>query len=266
MTDPQQATGPIAVSATADDATVAAAADGFADAAAVPGSGTTPWRRVTPLRQFLRTETGSAAILAGSAVVALIWVNVSPGSYDSVWATHLRVSVGSMDIQMNLREFVNSGLMAFFFLVVGLEARRELDVGELRARSRLTLPLMAGLAGMIVPAVIFLAFNAGTKNAHGWGTAMSTDTAFALGALALAGKGLPDRVRTFLLTFSVVDDLVALVIIAIAYSGSVSAVPLVFGIAFLAMILLLRLRGVRNGLAYFAFGVAAWIAFFKWAW
>ncbi len=263
MTDPQQATGPIAVTATADDATVAAAADGFADAAAVPGSGTTPWRRVTPLRQFLRTETGSAAILAGAAVVALIWVNVSPGSYDSVWGTHLRVSVGSMDIQMNLREFVNSGLMAFFFLVVGLEARRELDVGELRARSRLTLPLIAGLAGMIVPAVIFLAFNAGTKNAHGWGTAMSTDTAFALGALALAGKGLPDRVRTFLLTFSVVDDLVALVIIAIAYSASVSAVPLVFGIAFLAMILLLRVRGVRNGLAYFAFGLAAWIAFFK---
>jgi Na+/H+ antiporter NhaA len=263
MTDPQQATGPIAVTATGDDATVAAAADGFADTAAVPGSGTTPWRRVTPLRQFLRTETGSAAILAGAAAVALIWVNVSPGSYDSVWATHLRVSVGSMDIQMNLREFVNSGLMAFFFLVVGLEARREIDVGELRARSRLTLPLMAGLAGMIVPAVIFLAFNAGTRNAHGWGTAMSTDTAFALGALALAGKGLPDRVRTFLLTFSVVDDLVALVIIAIAYSGSVSAVPLVFGIAFLAMILLLRLRAVRNGLAYFAFGVAAWIAFFK---
>jgi Na+/H+ antiporter NhaA len=263
MTDPQQATGPIAVTATGDDATVAAAADGFADTAAVPGSGTTPWRRVTPLRQFLRTETGSAAILAGAAVVALIWVNVSPGSYDSVWATHLRVSVGSMDIQMNLREFVNSGLMAFFFLVVGLEARREIDVGELRARSRLTLPLMAGLAGMIVPAVIFLAFNAGTRNAHGWGTAMSTDTAFALGALALAGKGLPDRVRTFLLTFSVVDDLVALVIIAIAYSGSVSAVPLVSGIAFLAMILLLRLRGVRNGLAYFAFGLAAWIAFFK---
>jgi Na+/H+ antiporter NhaA len=263
MTDPQQATGPIAVTATGDDATVAAAADGFADTAAVPGSGTTPWRRVTPLRQFLRTETGSAAILAGAAAVALIWVNVSPGSYDSVWATHLRVSAGSMDIQMNLREFVNSGLMAFFFLVVGLEARREIDVGELRARSRLTLPLMAGLAGMIVPAVIFLAFNAGTRNAHGWGTAMSTDTAFALGALALAGKGLPDRVRTFLLTFSVVDDLVALVIIAIAYSGSVSAVPLVFGIAFLAMILLLRLRGVRNGLAYFAFGLAAWIAFFK---
>jgi Na+/H+ antiporter NhaA len=263
MTDPQQATGPIAVTATGDDATVAAAADGFADTAAVPGSGTTPWRRVTPLRQFLRTETGSAAILAGAAAVALIWVNVSPGSYDSVWATHLRVSVGSMDIQMNLREFVNSGLMAFFFLVVGLEARREIDVGELRARSRLTLPLMAGLAGMVVPAVIFLAFNAGTRNAHGWGTAMSTDTAFALGALALAGKGLPDRVRTFLLTFSVVDDLVALVIIAIAYSGSVSAVPLVFGIAFLAMILLLRLRGVRNGLAYFAFGLAAWIAFFK---
>jgi Na+/H+ antiporter NhaA len=231
MTDPQQAKGPTTVTATPGDTLT-----GPESAVDTETTATTPWRRGTPLRRFLRTETGSAAILAGAAVIALIWVNASQGSYDSVWGTVLRVSVGSMDIEMNLREFVNSGLMAFFFLVVGLEARRELDVGELRARSRLTLPVMAGLAGMIVPAVIFLAFNAGTKNAHGWGTAMSTDTAFALGALALAGKGLPDRVRTFLLTFSVVDDLVALVIIAIAYSGSVSAVPLVAGIAFLAVI------------------------------
>jgi Na+/H+ antiporter NhaA len=259
MTDPQQATGPIAVTPTADDAPTDAG--GVTNAAA--GASGTLWRRGTPLRRFLRTETGSAAILAGAAVIALIWVNVSQGSYDSVWGTVLRVSVGSMNIEMNLREFINSGLMSFFFLVVGLEARRELDVGELRARSRLTLPMLAGLAGMVVPVIIFLAFNAGTKNAHGWGTAMSTDTAFALGALAMAGKGLPDRVRTFLLTFSVVDDLVALVIIAVAYSGSVHAVPLAFGIAFLAVILLLRLRGVRNGLAYFAFGIAAWIAFFE---
>jgi Na+/H+ antiporter NhaA len=262
MTDPQQATGPTTVTAPPGDATAGTGAGGVTGAGA-GGAGTTPWRGHTPLRRFLRTETGSATILAGAAVVALIWVNVSAGSYDSFWGTHLRLSVGSAAIEMNVREFVNSGLMSFFFLVVGLEARRELDVGELRARSRLTLPVMAGLAGMIVPAVIFLAFNAGTSNAHGWGTAMSTDTAFALGALALAGKGLPDRVRTFLLTFSVVDDLVALVIIAIAYSGSVSAVPLALGIAFLAVVLLLRLRGVRNGLAYFVFGLAAWIAFFK---
>ena len=109
---------------------------------------------------------------------------------------------------MDLREFVNSGLMALFFLVVGLEARREWDMGELRVRSRVALPFLAGLGGMVVPIAIFLAFNAGRPTAHGWGAAASTDTAFALGALALAGGSrLPDRVRTYLLTFSVVDDL-----------------------------------------------------------
>ena len=230
--------------------------------AASPG---TPWRQRqgTPLRQFLRTETGSAAILAGAALAALIWANVSPGGYDAFWGTVLRISAGSTGIEMNLREFVNSGLMAFFFLVVGLEARREIDMGELRARSRLTLPVMAGLAGMVVPIAIFLAFNAGTRNSHGWGTAMSTDTALALGALALAGKGLPDRVRTFLLTFSVVDDLAALIVIALVYSGSVQAGPLLAGFGFLAVVVILRLRTIRNGLAYLVLGIAAWVAFFK---
>ena len=116
--------------------------------------------------------------------------------------------VAGHGMTMDLREFVNSGLMALFFLVVGLEARREWDMGELRVRSRVTLPFLAGLGGMLVPIAIYLALNAGRPTAHGWGAAMSTDTAFALGALALAGGSrLPDRVRTYLLTFSVVDDL-----------------------------------------------------------
>jgi Na+/H+ antiporter NhaA len=225
----------------------------------------TQWqgRRKTSLRRFLRTETGSAAILAAAAVVALIWVNMSPGGYEEFWGTELKVAVGSGTVQLDLREFVNSGLMAFFFLVVGLEARRELDLGDLRARSRLTLPVMAGLAGMLVPVCIFLAFNAGSGHAKGWGTAMSSDTAFALGALALAGKGLPDRVRTFLLTFSIVDDLLSLVIIAVAYSGAISVMPLLIGFAFLAAIIPLRLRGVRNGLLYLVIGIGAWVAFLK---
>ncbi len=131
---------------------------------------------------------------------------------------------------MNLHEFVNSGLMALFFLVVGLEARREWDMGELRVRSRLTLPFFAGLGGMVVPIAIFLAINAGRPTAHGWGARPATDTAFALGALALAGGSrLPDRVRTYLLTFSVVDDLFGLAIIAVFYSGHVSWLPLLIG-------------------------------------
>ena len=109
-------------------------------------SGRTAWHNRTALRDFLRTETGSASVLAGATVAALVWANVSVSSYDRVWATRLAVSVGGWGLTLNLHEFVNSGLMAFFFLVVGLEARREWDVGELRIRSRLTLPLLVGLS------------------------------------------------------------------------------------------------------------------------
>jgi Na+/H+ antiporter NhaA len=170
---------------------------------------------------------------------------------------------GNSGITLTLREFVNSGLMAFFFLVVGLEARREFDVGELRIRSRLTLPLLIGLAGMVVPIAIYLLFNAGRPTEHGWGMAMSTDTAFALGALALVGRRLPDRVRIYLLTFSVVDDLAGLAVIAIAYSGNVEVVPLLIGLGLIGMVLILRARSYRNGLLYLLVGIACWVAFLK---
>jgi Na+/H+ antiporter NhaA len=217
----------------------------------------------TPLRSFVRTETGSAAILAGATVLALIWANINLSSYERFWSTRLAASVGSWNMTLDLHEFVNSGLMALFFLVVGLEARREFDVGELRVRSRVTLPVIVGLGGMAVPVIIFLIANAGRPGLHAWGMSMSTDTAFALGALALVGRRLPDRVRTYLLTFSVVDDLTALVVIAAAYSADIQMIPLIAGLAFIALSLVLRARGVRNGPLYFLVGVAAWVAFFK---
>jgi Na+/H+ antiporter NhaA len=230
-----------------------------------PSSGRTAWARrlETPLRMFLRTETGSASVLAGATVLALIWANISISSYDRFWATQLSVFVGHRSVTLDLREFVNSGLMALFFLVVGLEARREFDVGELRIRSRLTLPLLVGLTGMVVPIVIYLIANAGNPAMHGWGMAMSTDTAFALGALALVGRGLPDRVRTYLLTFSVVDDLAGLVVIAVAYSGSIEVVPLLAGFGLIGVVLIVRARGVRYGPVYLLIGIAAWVAFLK---
>ena len=218
----------------------------------------------TPLRQFLRAETGSAAVLATATLAALLWSNLGAGSYEALWSTGLSVRVADHGIQMDLREFVNSGLMALFFLVVGLEARREFDMGELRVRSRLALPLLAGLAGMLVPIAIYLAINAGRSTAHGWGAAMSTDTAFALGALALVGgKRLPDRVRTYLLTFSVVDDLCGIAVIAIFYSSHVQLVALLIGAALLAVDGLLSMRGVRNALLYVLIGAAAWVSFWE---
>ena len=230
-------------------------------------SGRTAWarHRETQLRQFLRTETGSAAVLLAATVAALIWANASITSYDSFWATQLSIHIGSTGLAMDLHGWVNSGLMTFFFLVMGLEARREFDMGELRERSRLTLPVLAGLGGMIVPVGIFLAFNAGHANtAHGWGIAMSTDSAFALGMLALVGRRLPDRVHTYLLTFSVVDDLAALVVIAVAYSRGVRLDALITGIGILAVAAGLRiLVNLRFGPVYFLLALAAWVAFEK---
>jgi Na+/H+ antiporter NhaA len=226
-------------------------------------SGHTVWHKRTALREFLRTETGSASVLAIATVAALLWANISVSSYDKVWGTQLSVLIGGAGVTASVHEFVNSGLMALFFLVVGLEARREFDVGELRVRSRLALPVAVGLAGMIVPIGIYLIANAGRASEHAWGASMSTDTAFALGALALVGRRLPDRVRTYLLTFSVVDDLAGLAIIAIVYSGRIQLVPLLYGIGFLLVVLAIRARGVRYGPVYLLIGIAAWVAFFK---
>jgi Na+/H+ antiporter NhaA len=226
-------------------------------------SGRTVWHKRTALREFLRTETGSAFVLGTATLAALVWANISVSSYDTVWGTRLSVLIGGTGVTASVHEFVNSGLMALFFLVVGLEARREFDVGELRVRSRLALPVAVGLGGMILPIGIYLIVNAGRPTAHAWGASMATDTAFALGALALVGRRLPDRVRTYLLTFSVVDDLAGLAIIAIFYSERIQLVPLLFGIAFLAVVLAIRVRGVRYGPAYALIGIAAWVSFFK---
>src|SRR5258706_416105 len=153
--------------------------------------------------------------------------------------------------------------MAFFFLVAGLEARRESDMGEMRIRRRLALPLVVGLGGMIVPIGIYLTLNAGRASAGGWGTAMSTDTAFALGLLALVGAHAPDRVSTYLLTFSIVDDVAGIVVIALAFSRHVAVPAVAIGLAFLALVIAARARGIRSGPLYLLLGLAAWIAFFE---
>jgi Na+/H+ antiporter NhaA len=225
----------------------------------------TAWVRSsdTQLRRFLRTETGSAAVLLAATILALAWANLDPPGYAGVWGTSLSIRLGSAGVSADLHEWINSGLMAFFFLVAGLEARREFDMGELRERRRLALPLVVGLGGMVVPVCIYLAFNAGRGSAGGWGTAMSTDTAFALGMLALVGAGVPDRVRTYLLTFSIVDDVAGIVVIAFAYSARINVAALAVGLALLGSIAVARRLQVRSGPAYLAIGIAAWVAFFK---
>jgi Na+/H+ antiporter NhaA len=221
---------------------------------------TTPWRwfRDTPVREFVRTETGSAALLVAAIVVALVWVAMWPTGYERFWTTPLSVSLDEKTLGLDLRGWVNSGLMTFFFLVIGLEARRALDIGELRARSRTVLPVVAGLAGMAFGAATYLAVNAGTSGAHGWGVAISTDTAFALGLLALLRAQPGGRIRTFLLTVLVVDDVLALLVIATVYSEDVQLWPLLAAALLFAVIAVGVLTRRRHGVTYTLLSVAVW--------
>jgi Na+/H+ antiporter NhaA len=218
----------------------------------------TPWRRTfaTPVRAYLQTEQGSAGVLVAGIVVALVWANIG-SSYESAWTTPLGFRLGHHVFDRDLRYWVNSGLMTFFFLVVGLEARREIDLGDLRDRRRFLLPAAAGLVGMLVPVGIYLAVNAGGDAADGWGTAMSTDTALALGLLVMVGREVPDRVRTFLLTVFVVDDIVALLVIAVMYTDHVHVWYLLLALVLFGVLLLLK--NYRMGTtAVFVAGVAVW--------
>jgi Na+/H+ antiporter NhaA len=197
-------------------------------------------------------------------VLALLWAN-SPWShsYESVWTTKLSIQIGHSGISQDLRSWVNKGLMTFFFLVAGLEAKRELDVGSLRERRRVALPFIAALGGMAVPIAIYLAFNAGGHGAHGWGAAMSTDTAFALGVLALVAPGAT-RLRVRLLTIVVFDDLVALVVIATAYTSHVLVTPLIVGLGAFALLIAARAlpAGFRGPVAALLAAVL-WVSLYK---
>ena len=193
--------------------------------------------------------------------MALVWVN-SPWSstYHDLWSTVLAIRLGTHDLSLDLRGWVNDGLMAFFFFVVGLEIRRELDMGELRERRRVATPVLAAIGGMLAPALIYLAFNAGQSTARGWAIPMATDTAFALGLLALVGARRAASVRPFLLTLVIFDDVVALAIVALAFTKDISVAALAVSFALFLVVLIMRWAGVRNGVAYFVVGFALWVA------
>jgi Na+/H+ antiporter NhaA len=232
-------------------------------ALARPFTERTAWARnlAAPVRDFLTTEAAGAVALLGAAVAALVWAN-SPWSesYESFWSTTLSIRVGDQGISMELRDWVTEGLMTFFFLVVGLEARRELDVGAFRERGRIAIVVFAALGGMAVAVLVYLAFNAGGDGADGWGAAMSTDTAFALGALAVVARGAT-RLRVRLLTLVVIDDLVALIVIATVYSDAVDGVALAVACGLFLVLLAVRWAplGWRSPAAALL-GVGVWVA------
>jgi Na+/H+ antiporter NhaA len=228
-------------------------------------AGRTAWARNlgAPVRDFLRAETGGAVVLVGAALVALVWANSPwPRSYESFWTTKLALSVGDHVLSTDLRGLVNEGLMTLFFLVVGLEAKRELDLGELRERTRIGIPVVAALGGMALAVGLYLAINAGGAGASGWGAVMSTDTALALGALALVAPSGATRLRVFLLTLVVIDDLGALIVIAVAYTDHVSPFALAVALGLFAVLVSLRFAGSWRAPAAVVVGIGIWLAVF----
>lgn len=210
------------------------------------------------------TDNTAAALLLLFTVIAIAWAN-SPWaeSYSTLLDTHLGLSVGAHHVEMSVKHFVNDALMTFFFFIVGLEVTREFTIGELTDRSRAAVPVIAAAAGLVIPAVVFLAFNPTGENAQAWGVVISTDTAFLVGALAIIKPKFPARVRIFLLTLAVVDDVGALCAIALFYSESVQVGPLLVAVALIGALALVRFLplGVR-GPAYAVLGVALWIALY----
>lgn len=234
-------------------------------AEAVAASRTTPWTQRTsrPLRRFLATETGGAVLLLGATVLALVWANSPFGdAYEDLWATPLVVELGGLRVEEDLQHWVNDGLMVLFFYVVGLEIRREIALGELRDRRKAAIPAIGALAGMVVPAGIYLAINAGGPGANGWGVVMATDIAFVLGLLALVARGMPSGVRVFLLTLAIVDDIGAIAVIAVFYSSDISLLALAVGAGILVAIVALQRLWTWRGPAYAVAGVALWAALF----
>ncbi|MDF2582333.1 MAG: sodium/proton antiporter, NhaA family [Mycobacterium sp.] len=210
------------------------------------------------------TDNTAAALLLAFTVIAIAWAN-SPWaqSYSTLLDTHLGFSFGAQHFEMTVKHFINDALMTFFFFIVGLEVTREFTIGELTDRSRAAVPVIAAAAGLVIPAVVFLVFNPSGENAQAWGVVISTDTAFLVGALAIIKPKFPARVRIFLLTLAVVDDVGALCAIALFYSDSVQVGPLLVSVALTGALALVRFLppGVR-GPAYAVFGVALWIALY----
>ncbi len=219
---------------------------------------------VRPFQEFFQIEASSGIVLIAMTVIALLWAN-SPWAerYFQLWETEAGIVFGQFRLEMHLGHWINDGLMAIFFFLVGLEIKREILVGELSTPKKALLPIAAAVGGMIFPAVIYLAINAGTRGQAGWGIPMATDIAFALGVLALLGSRVPSSLKIFLAALAIVDDLGAVLVIAVFYTADLAASWLVVGATVFALMLLLNRLGVRHPAPYGLLGVVLWFAFLE---
>jgi len=221
-------------------------------------------RLLSPFQEFTQQEASSGILLIAATVIALIWAN-SPwaASYVHLWETEITVSVGSFSLSKEIIHWINDGLMAVFFFVVGLEIKREVLVGELASPRQAILPIVAAIGGMAFPAGLYVLFNARGAAHAGWGIPMATDIAFALGVLSLLGKRVPLSLKIFLTAVAIVDDLGAVLVIALFYTSEVVWVSLLIGAVFLVLLIAANKLGVRSPLVYSLLGFGLWLAFLK---
>lgn len=220
-------------------------------------------RVFAPLRNFLHTEASGGILLLAAAIVALVWANSPLGeSYAALWQTPITVAFGEARLDKDLHFWINDGLMAIFFFVVGLEIKRELLIGELTSFRRALLPVAGAIGGALLPALIFVALTRGGEGSNGWGVPMATDIAFALGVLAVLGSRVPLGLKVFVTALAIADDLLAIMVIALFYTSDLSLPALGAAAAVLVLLVAGNRLHVRNYLFYGVLGVVLWMAVF----
>ena len=219
-------------------------------------------RLVAPLNRFLHVEAAGGVVLLACTVLALVLANTPLGEgYLAFWSTRVGFSVGGFEMIHSLKHWINDGLMAVFFFVIGLEVKRELVLGELRDPRRAVLPIAGAIGGMLVPAVIFLSLQAGQAGERGWGIPMATDIAFVVGCMAILGPRVPTMLRVFLLSLAIVDDIGAILVIALGYTEDLNLSMLLLGFVGIAAIWAVTRLGVRSYLVLGAMGILVWFGF-----
>ncbi len=219
-------------------------------------------RVLTPFREFAHTEASGGILLFIATVVALVWANSPWGDqYVDLWHADATIQLGRYGMTMTLSHWINDGLMAIFFFVVGLEIKREFLVGELSSFRQAILPIAAAAGGAILPAAIFVALTIGSDNVRGWGVPMATDIAFALGVLAILGSRIPTGLKVFLTALAIVDDILAVLVIAIFYTDAVEWTYLFAGIGIIALLMAANFVGIRHIAVYAILGIVVWVAF-----
>ncbi len=231
------------------------------DASNRPGRPRRALRAIDRGTRFLRTEAGGGFALFAGSLIALLWVNVfGAAGYESVWHTQLDIGIGDLSIDEDLGHWINDGLMTLFFFLISLEIKREVVHGDLRRPRQAALPVIAAAGGVILPVILYLALASGTSATHGWGIPMATDAAFAIAALVLLGERVGAGAKLFLVTIAVVDDVAAILVIAVAYTSDLSLPWLVAALALLGAVVVMQRLGINRVTAYVLVGILVWIA------